>query len=92
MFGDMQESNGSFKGMLLENVNKEIPINFSLLTTPVKDTPIMSKAFTICKLENYMDKSYGEAAKMQMKQDTLIKFAVFTIKFLLLKVKVKVAF
>ena len=88
MFGDMQESNGSFKGMLLENVNKEIPINFSLLTTPVKDTPTMSKAFTICKLENYIDKSYGEAAKMQIKQDTLINFAVFTIKFLHLKVKV----
>ena len=86
MFGDMQGSNGSFKGMLFENVNKEIPINFNLLTTPIKDTPSMSK------LENYIDKSYGEAAKMQMKQDTLIKFAVFTIKFLHLKMKVKVAF
>ena len=48
----MGESNDSINGILLENIDKEIPINFSLLTTPIKDTPSISKTSTIPKLEN----------------------------------------
>ena len=43
----------------------EIPINFSLLTTPIKDTPSISKTSTISKFDNYTDKSYDKAAKIQ---------------------------
>ena len=43
-------------------IGKEIPINFNLLTTPVKDTPSISKTSSISKHENY-----DEAAKMQLK-------------------------
>ena len=32
----MGESNDSINGTLLENIDKEIPINLSLLTTPAK--------------------------------------------------------
>ena len=70
-FGDMGESSDSINGILLENIDKEIPINFSLLTTPVKDTPSNSKTSTISKLENYIDKSYDEAAKIQLKEAIL---------------------
>ena len=58
--------------ILLENIDKEIQINFSLLTTPTKDAPSISKTSTISKLENYINEYYG---------------AVYTIKFLHLKVK-----
>ena len=48
----MGENVDSIDGILLENIEKEIPINFSLLTTPVKDTPSVSKTSTISELEN----------------------------------------
>ena len=67
----MGESNDSINGILLENIDKEIPINFSLLTTPIKDTPSISKTSTISKLENYIDENYDEAAKIQLKQAIL---------------------
>ena len=73
----MGESNDSSNGILLEKIDKEIPINFSLLTTPIKDTPSISKTSTISKLENYIDENYDEE-----KKDTLMNFsAVFTIEF-----------
>ena len=101
----MGESNDSINGILLECIDKEISINFSLLTTPVKDTLSIGKTYTISKLENYIDENYDEAVKIQLKQailrevsnrflmrqkkkDTLMNFfAVFTVKFLHLKVK-----
>ena len=49
--GDMGESNDSINAILLENIDKNIPINFSLLTTPIKDTPSISKTSTISQLE-----------------------------------------
>ena len=58
----MGESKDSINGMLLENIDKKIPINFSLLTTSVKDTPSISKTSAISKLENYIDENYDEAA------------------------------
>ena len=65
----MGESNDSINGILLENIDKEIPINFNLLTTPIKDTPSIRKTSTISKLENYIDENYDEAAKIQLKQE-----------------------
>ena len=47
----MGESNDSINAILLENIDKNIPINFSLLTTPTKDTPSISKTSTISQLE-----------------------------------------
>ena len=47
----MGESNDSINAILLENIDKNIPINFSLLTTPIKDTPSISKTSTISQLE-----------------------------------------
>ena len=41
--GCMRESSDSINGILLENIDKEIPINFSLLTTPVRATRSISK-------------------------------------------------
>ena len=67
----MVESNHSVDGILLENIGKEIPINFSLLTTPIKDIPSITKTSTISKLENYIDENYGEGAEMQLKQAIL---------------------
>ena len=67
----MRESNDSSNGILFENIDKEIPINFSLLTTPIKDTPSISKTSTISKQENYIDENYDEAAKIQLKQAIL---------------------
>ena len=67
----MGESNESINGILLENIDKVISINFSLLTTPLKDTPFISKTSTISQLENYIDENYGEAAKIQLKQAIL---------------------
>ena len=58
-------------GILLENIDKEIPINFSLLTTPAKDIHSISKISTISKLENYIDENYGERAEIQLKQAIL---------------------
>ena len=49
--GDMGESNDSINAILLGNIDKNIPINFSLLTTPIKDTPSISKTSTISQLE-----------------------------------------
>ena len=46
------ESNDSINGILLENIDKEIPIKFSLLITPVKDTPSVNKTSAISKLGN----------------------------------------
>ena len=50
---NMREINDSINDILLENIDKETTTNFSLLTTPVKDTPSVSKASTISKPENY---------------------------------------
>ena len=61
----MGESNDSINSILLEAIDKEIPINFSLLTTPIKDTPSISKTSIISKFDNYTDKSYDKAAKIQ---------------------------
>ena len=69
--GDMGGSNGSIDGILLENINKETQINFSLIITPVKDTPSISKTSTISKPENYIDENYDETAKIQLKQAVL---------------------
>ena len=70
-FSNMGKSNDSINSILLENINKEIPINFSLLTTPAKDTSSIGKTSTISKLENYIDENYDEAAKIQQKQAIL---------------------
>ena len=67
----MGHSNGFINKILLENVDKEILMNFSHLTTPVKDTPHISKTSTISKLENYIDKNCDEAGKIQLKQAIL---------------------
>ena len=67
----MGKSNDSINCILLENMDTEIPINFSLLTTLIKDTPSISKTSTISKLENYIDENYDEAAKIQLKQAIL---------------------
>ena len=67
----MGESNDSINGILLENINKEIPIKFSILTTPVKDTSSISKTSTISKLENYIDGKYDESAKIKLTQAIL---------------------
>ena len=73
----MGESNDSINGILLENIDKKVPINFSLLSTPIKDTPSIRKTSAISKLENYIDENYDEE-----KKDTLMNFsAVFTIEF-----------
>ena len=69
----MGESNDSINGILLETINKETPINFSLLATPLKDTPSISKASAICKIKNYIDKIHDRAAKIQLKQVILRK-------------------
>ena len=47
----MGESNNFINGILLQNIDNEIPINFSLLTTPIKDAPSISKTSTISKLK-----------------------------------------
>ena len=52
---------------------REIPISLSLLTTPVEDTPSISKTSTVSKLENYIDENYDEAAKIKLKQAILRK-------------------
>ena len=70
-FSNMGKSNDSINSILLENIDKEIPINFSLLTTPAKDTFSIGKTSTISKLENYIDENYDEAAKIQLKQAIL---------------------
>ena len=67
----MGESNDSINDILLENIDKEIPINFSLLTTLINDTPSISKSSTISKHENYINENYDEAAKIQLKQAIL---------------------
>ena len=54
--GDMGESNDCNNGILLQNIDKETPINFSLLTTPIQNT--LSKTSTITKLENYINENY----------------------------------
>ena len=70
-FSNMGESNDSINSIILENIDKEIPINFSLLTTPAKDNSSIGKTSTISKLENYIDQNYDEAAKVQLKQAIL---------------------
>ena len=67
----MRENVDSIDCILLENIEKEIPINFSLLTTPVKDTPSVSKTSAISELENYIAENYEETAKIQLKQALL---------------------
>ena len=67
----MGESNDSINGMFLENIDKDIPINFSLLTSPVKDTPSIGKTSIISKLENYIDENYDDVAKIQLTQSIL---------------------
>ena len=71
ILSDMGESNDSVNGISFENIDHEIPINLSLLTTPAKDTPSIGKTSTISKLENYVDENYDEAAKIQLKQAIL---------------------
>ena len=100
----MGENNDAINSILSENIDKDITINF-ILTTPVKETPSVSKTSIISKLENYIDENCDEAAKIQLKQailreekqqflmrqkkkDTLMNlFAIFTVKFLHIKVK-----
>ena len=67
---NMREINDSINDILLENIDKETTTNISLLTTPVKDTPSVSKASTISKPENY-----NEETKIQLKQGILGKKA-----------------
>ena len=58
MFDDMLERSYSINDILLENIDKEIPINFSLLATPEKDTPSISKTSINSKLKNYIDQNH----------------------------------
>ena len=67
----MGESNDSINGILLGNIDKQVSINFSLLTALIKDTTSISKTPTISKLENYIEEKYGEAAKIQLRQAIL---------------------
>ena len=48
----MGEKNKSINDILLQRTDKDIPINLSLLTTPIKDTPSINKRSTISTLEN----------------------------------------
>ena len=47
----MRESNDFINDIFLENIVKDIPINFSLLTTPEKNTPSISKTSVISKIK-----------------------------------------
>ena len=67
----MGESSDSINDILLEDMDKEIPINFKLLTTPVKDNSSSRKISAISKLVNYIDGNYDEAAKTKLKQAIL---------------------
>ena len=51
IFGDMGESNDSIDDIFLENIVKDIPINFSLLNRPEKDTPSIRKTSVISKIK-----------------------------------------
>ena len=64
----MGEKNKSINDILLQRTDKDIPINLSLLTTPIKDIPSINKRSTISTLENDIDENYNKAAKMQLKQ------------------------
>ena len=103
----MGESNDSINGILLEAIDEKTAINFSLLATPIKDTPSIGKTSAIYKIKNYIDKSHDKAAKIQLKQailrevkqelpnetkkDTLMNF--FTVFTInFLHLKVKLAF
>ena len=57
--------------ILLMTFHWKTLINFTLLTTPIKDTCSVCKTSTISKLENYIDENYGDAAKIQLKQTNL---------------------
>ena len=67
----MGESSDSINGISLENIDKEIPMNFSLPATPIKEASSIGKLSTIFKLENYIDENYDEAGKIQLKQAIL---------------------
>ena len=67
----MGESSDSIKGISFENIDKEIPMNFSLPATPIKEASSIGKLSTIFKLENYIDENYDEAGKIQLKQAIL---------------------
>ena len=67
----MGESNDSINCIFLENIDKKIPINFSLLTTTIKNTASISKTSAISKLENYINENYDKAVKIQLKQAIL---------------------
>ena len=64
----MGEKNKSINDILLQRIYKDIPINLSLLTTPIKDTPSINKRSTTSTLEIDIDENYNKAAKMQLKQ------------------------
>ena len=66
--GAMGEKNKSINDILLQRIYKDIPINLSLLTTPIKDTPSINKRSTTSTLEIDIDENYNKAAKMQLKQ------------------------
>ena len=66
--GAMGEKNKSVNDILLQRTDKDIPINLSLLTTPIKDTPSINKRSTTSTLDIDIDENYNKAAKMQLKQ------------------------
>ena len=47
----MGESNDSINDIFLENIVKDIPINFSFLNRPEKDTPSIRKTSVISKIK-----------------------------------------
>ena len=56
IFGDMGERNDSLCDILLKNIDKKITINFNLLTTPVKEIPLLLKHLPFLNLKTTLMK------------------------------------
>ena len=69
-----ENKNSFFDNTFLKNIKEEI-IDFNLKYTPVKVSPSTTRTSTVSKLENYVDKKYGDTAESRHEKEILLELS-----------------
>lgn len=70
----MGENNESILGyMLLKNIDKEIPVDFSLIDPPEKNSPSTTRMLAVSKLDDYIHKKYKKTTGSRHTKEIMLE-------------------
>lgn len=70
----MGENNELILGyMLLKNIDKEIPVDFSLMDPPEKNPPSTTRMLAVSKLDDYIHKKYKKTTGSRHTKEIMLE-------------------